>query len=69
MAAKNISDGSGFNEIVFNSAINRIRDLANELLYNNRKESMQDDKNKVEKVSICSMAITIVSEKELNFQD
>ncbi|MCB9061222.1 MAG: HAMP domain-containing histidine kinase [Halobacteriovoraceae bacterium] len=67
MAAKNISDGSGFNEIVFNSAINRIRDLANELLYNNRKESMQDDKNKVEKVSICSMASTIVSEKRVEF--
>lgn len=66
MATKTTTNGSGFNEIVFNSAINRIRDLANELLKSNKKKNASHE-SLIEKVSICSMASTIVSEKRLEY--
>ncbi|MCB9062516.1 MAG: HAMP domain-containing histidine kinase [Halobacteriovoraceae bacterium] len=63
IAAKSIPDDTKYERAIFNSAINRIHDLANDLLSKNKDIHFEQRENK--KVSIVKLLNLIVSEKRL----
>ncbi|MCB9062489.1 MAG: HAMP domain-containing histidine kinase [Halobacteriovoraceae bacterium] len=65
IAIKSIPDETKFERTIFNSAINRIHDLANDLLSKNKEPG--DQEKQIEKISIARLLNLITSEKRLEY--